>query len=67
MEGLVGCSPWGLEESDMTERPHFHFHFQLPETSIQLFSILNPHQGTQLEETVVAEGLAASRVLLSPS
>ena len=67
MEGLVGCSPWGLEESDMTERLHFHFHFQLPETSIQLFSILNPHQGTQLEETVVAEGLAASRVLLSPS
>ena len=40
---------------------------QLPETSIQLFSILNHHQGTQLEETVVAEGLAASRVLLSPS
>ena len=23
---LVGCSPWGLEESDMTERLHFHFH-----------------------------------------
>ena len=22
---LVGCSPWGLEESDMTERLHFHF------------------------------------------
>ena len=22
---LVGCSPWGLEESDMTEQPHFHF------------------------------------------
>ena len=21
----VGCSPWGLEESDMTERLHFHF------------------------------------------
>ena len=20
-----GCSPWGLEESDMTERLHFHF------------------------------------------
>ena len=20
----VGCSPWGLEESDMTERLHFH-------------------------------------------
>ena len=25
MEELVGCSPWGREESDMTERLHFHF------------------------------------------
>ena len=23
---LVGCSPWGREESDMTERFHFHFY-----------------------------------------
>ena len=23
---LVGCSPWGREESDKTERLHFHFH-----------------------------------------
>ena len=23
---LVGCSPWGHLESDMTERLHFHFH-----------------------------------------
>ena len=22
---LVSCSPWGCEESDMTERLHFHF------------------------------------------
>ena len=22
---LVGCSPWGHKESDMTERLHFHF------------------------------------------
>ena len=22
---LVGCSPWGLKESDMTEQLHFHF------------------------------------------
>ena len=22
--GLVGCSPWGREESDRTERLHFH-------------------------------------------
>ena len=23
--GLVGCSPWGHEESDTTEQLHFHF------------------------------------------
>ena len=23
--GLVGCGPWGLKESDTTERLHFHF------------------------------------------
>ena len=23
--GLVGCSPWGRWESDMTEQLHFHF------------------------------------------
>ena len=22
---MVGCGPWGLEESDMTGRLHFHF------------------------------------------
>ena len=22
----MGCSPWGLKESDTTERLHFHFH-----------------------------------------
>ena len=25
MEEPVGCSPWGREELDMTERLHFHF------------------------------------------
>ena len=23
--GLAGCSPWGRQESDTTERLHFHF------------------------------------------
>ena len=23
---LVGCTPWAREESNMTERLHFHFH-----------------------------------------
>ena len=26
---LVGCSPWGFEELDTTERVHFNFHFPL--------------------------------------
>ena len=26
-KSLVGYSPWGCEESDTTERPHFHFSF----------------------------------------
>ena len=26
-KSLVGYSPWGHEESDTTERPHFHFSF----------------------------------------
>ena len=25
-KSLVGYSPWGPKESDMTERLHFHFH-----------------------------------------
>ena len=25
-EGPGGCSPWDWEESDTTERLHFHFH-----------------------------------------
>ena len=24
-KSLVGCSPWGLEESETTEQLHFHF------------------------------------------
>ena len=24
-KNLVGCSPWGREESDTTDRLHFHF------------------------------------------
>ena len=26
---LVGCTPWGREELDITEQLHFHFHFPL--------------------------------------
>ena len=35
---LVGCSPWGLEESDMTEWLHFHFHFHALEKEMATHS-----------------------------
>ena len=54
---LVGCSPWGREESDMTERLHFHF------------SLLcigegngNPHQCSCLENP--RDGVVQSRTRL---
>ena len=31
---LIGYSPWGLKESDTTERLHFHFHFIYIVTSL---------------------------------
>ena len=31
---LVGCSPWGLKESNMTERLHFTFHFHALEKAM---------------------------------
>ena len=35
---LVGCSPWGLEESDMTERLPFHFSLHALEKEIATHS-----------------------------
>ena len=46
---LVGCSPWGHEESDMTER--LHFHFSLPSIGegngnpLQCSRLENPRDG----------------------
>ena len=46
---LVGCSPWGREESDTTER--FHFHFSLscigegPGNPLQCSCLENPRDG----------------------
>ena len=33
-----GCSPWGHEESDMTERLPFHFHFHALEKEMATHS-----------------------------
>ena len=35
---LVGCSPWGREESDTTERLHFHFRFPALEKAMATHS-----------------------------
>ena len=35
---LVGCSPWGREESDTTERLHFTFHFPALEKAMATHS-----------------------------
>ena len=46
MGSLVGYSPWGLEESDTTERLHFHFHFpppgDFPNPGIKHVSLMSP-------------------------
>ena len=46
---LVGCSPWGLEESDMTERLHFHFSLSCIGESngnpLQYSCLVNPRDG----------------------
>ena len=48
---LVGCSPWGCEESDTTE--HLHFHFSLScigegnGNPFQCSCLENPRDGTQ--------------------
>ena len=36
---LVGYSPWGRKESDMTERFHFHFHFAVQ----KLINLIRSH------------------------
>ena len=34
----MGCRPWGREESDMTERLHFHFSFRALEKEMATHS-----------------------------
>ena len=46
---LVGCNPWGREESDMTERLHFHFSLSCIEEGngnpLQCSCLENPRDG----------------------
>ena len=40
---LVGCSPWGRYESDMTEQLHFHIHYILIFLEANLFKRPKSH------------------------
>ena len=63
---LVGCSPWGREESDTTER--FHFHFSLScigegnGNPLQCSCLENPRDGAAWWAAVY--GIAQSRTRL---
>ena len=63
---LVGCSPWGCEESDTTERLHFHFSFScIGEGNgnlLQCSCLENPRDGGAW--WTVVYGVAQSRTRL---
>ena len=67
MEGPgVGCSPWGREESDTTERLHFHFSLSCTGEGngnpIQCSCLENPRDGGAWCAAVC--GVAQSRTRL---
>ena len=63
---LVGCSPWGREESDTTERLHFHFSLSCigegNGNPLQCSCLENPRDGGACWATVY--GVAQSRTRL---
>ena len=63
---LVGCSPWGREESDTTERLHFHFSLSCigegNGNPLQCSCLKNPRDGGAWWAAV--SGVAQSRTRL---
>ena len=63
---LVGCSPWGREESDTTERLHFHFSLSCigegNGNPLQCSCLENPRDGAAWWAAVY--GVAQSRTWL---
>ena len=64
--GLVGCSPWGLKESDTTERLHFHFSLscigEVNGNPLQCSCLENPRDGGAWWAAIY--GVAQSRTRL---
>ena len=63
---LVGCSPWGREESDTTERLHFPFHFHASEKKMATHSSVLARRipGTGGAWWAAVDGVAQSRTRL---
>ena len=63
---LVGCSPWGCEELDMTERLHFHFSLSCTGegngSPLQCSCLENPRDGGAWWAAI--SGVAQSRTRL---
>ena len=63
---LVGCSPWGREESDMTERLHFDFSLSCigegNDSPLQCSCLENPRNGEAWWDSVY--GVAQNRTRL---
>ena len=63
----MGCSPWGREESDTTELPHFHFSLSCigegNGNPLQCSCLENPMEGGAWWATV--HGVAKSQKRLS--
>ena len=62
----MGCSPWGLEESDTTERLHFHFSLSCTGEGngnpLQCYCLENPRDGGSWWAAIY--GVAKSRTRL---
>ena len=62
---LVGCSPWGREESDMTERLRFHFHALEKEMAAHSSVLAWRIPGTAEPGGLPSNGVAQSRTQLN--
>ena len=59
---LMGYSPWGREESDTTERLHFHFYFHALEKEMATHSSILAWRIPQTEEPGGLQSMAWQRV-----
>ena len=63
---LVGCSPWGRKESDMTEQLHFHFSLSCIEegngSPLQCSCLENPRDGEAWWAAVYGVALSPTRL-----